>query len=83
MTDAIERRLGQREAAEFLTGLGFKTAPATLNKLRCTGGGPVFEHFGRRPLYLESALLAWAEAKTSKPRRSTSEAEQPARTTAA
>ena len=47
----FERRRDTRQAAQFLTDLGFRTAPATLNKLRCIGGGPEFELFGRRPIY--------------------------------
>jgi hypothetical protein len=61
-----------REAAAFLTAIGYRTAAATLNKLRCLGGGPEFRKFGRRPLYQEEALLSWAQARTSGPKRSTS-----------
>jgi hypothetical protein len=68
-----ERRRDTRQAAEFLTELGFKTAPAFLNKLRCVGGGPEFELFGRRPIYAEKALIEWAQARTTPPRRSTSQ----------
>ena len=68
-----ERLLDRKEAAQFLTSRGFKTAPATLAKLACLGGGPVFESFGRRPLYREDVLLAWAAARTTGPRRSTSD----------
>jgi hypothetical protein len=68
-----ERLLDRKEAAQFLTSRGFKTAPATLAKLACLGGGPVFESFGRRPLYREADLLAWAQARTTGPRRSTSD----------
>jgi hypothetical protein len=67
------RRLGRKEAAQFLTDQGYKTAPATLAKLACIGGGPTFESFGRRPLYREADLLAWAHARTTGPRRSTSD----------
>src|SRR5262249_10335514 len=73
MADYERRRRDTRQAAEFLTDLGYRTAPATLNKLRCVGGGPDFECFGRRPLYSEAALLNWAEARCTGPRRSTSE----------
>jgi hypothetical protein len=51
------KRLDTRKASAFLTDLGYTTAPATLNKLRCIGGGPKFEKFGRRPLYSENSLL--------------------------
>lgn len=78
MTDTTEtqRRLEQDEASEFLTKRGYRTAPSTLNKLRHTGGGPVYEKFGRRPLYTEEALLDWIAECTSKPRRSTSDDER-------
>ncbi len=72
MTD-LERRRDTRQAAAFLTDLGYRTAPATLNKLRCVGGGPEFESFGRRPLYREKALLKWIAARCRGPRRSTSD----------
>jgi hypothetical protein len=69
----IERRRDTRQAATFLTDLGFRTAPATLNKLRCIGGGPEFEFFGRRPLYREIALLNWVAGRCTGQRRSTSD----------
>jgi hypothetical protein len=68
-----ERRLGRKEAAQFLTDQGYKTAPATLAKLACIGGGPPFHSFGRRPLYREADLLGWAQGRTTGPRRSTSD----------
>jgi hypothetical protein len=74
-----ERRRDTRQAAAFLTEIGFRTAPATLNKLRCIGGGPEFELFGRRPIYSEKSLLEWARARTTPPRRSTSDAASEAR----
>jgi hypothetical protein len=69
----FEPRLDTRQASDFLTERGYKTAPATLNKKRCVGGGPEFELFGRRPLYKERALLEWAQARTTPPLRSTSD----------
>jgi hypothetical protein len=69
----IQRRLYRKEAAQFLTSHGYRTAPATLAKLACIGGGPIFESFGRRPLYRETELLAWAQARSTGPRRSTSD----------
>ncbi|HKM71336.1 MAG TPA: DNA-binding protein [Stellaceae bacterium] len=74
MTYDYDRRLDRKQAAQFLTERGYRTAPATLAKLACIGGGPAFESFGRRPLYREADLLAWAMAKTTGPRRSTSDA---------
>ena len=68
-----ERRLTRAEAAAFLSERGFRVAYATLNKYATVGGGPVFESFGRRPLYRPTDLMAWVAGKTSGPRRSTSE----------
>lgn len=73
MSSEVERRLDRREAAAFLTTRGFKTAVATLAKLASVGGGPVFESFGRKPLYREADLLAWVQSRSSGPRRSTSD----------
>jgi hypothetical protein len=73
MVYEYERRLGRKEAAQFLTDRGYRTAPATLAKLACLGGGPPFHSFGRKPLYREADLIAWAEARTTGPRRSTSD----------
>lgn len=67
------RRFDTKEAAQFLTNLGFKTAPSTLSKLRCVGGSPAFQSFGRKPLYTEADLLAWVAEKTSPLRRNTSD----------
>jgi hypothetical protein len=69
----VETNLDRRQAAQFLTDRGYRTAPATLAKLACIGGGPTFRSFGRKPLYREDDLVAWAEGKTTGPRRSTSD----------
>jgi hypothetical protein len=68
-----ERKFNRKEASQFLTDQGYRIAPATLAKLACVGGGPVFETWGRRPLYREADLLAWAQSRTTGPRRSTSD----------
>jgi hypothetical protein len=72
------RRLDTREASAFLTERGYATAPATLNKLRCIGGGPAFVKFGRRPLYSETSLIEWVQARTTHSLRSTSDPENKA-----
>jgi hypothetical protein len=74
MIQDSERLLSRKDAAQYLTTHGFTTAPATLAKLACLGGGPSFRSFGRKPLYRETDLIAWAQARTTGPRRSTSEA---------
>ena len=73
MQPDIERRLSRAEAAAFLSERGFRVAYATLNKYATVGGGPIFQSFGRRPLYKPTDLLAWVAEKSSSPRRSTSE----------
>jgi len=73
MAVEFEQRLDRRQAAALLTDRGYRTAPATLAKLASIGGGPTFQSFGRKPLYREADLLAWAEARTTGPRRSTSD----------
>ena len=65
--------LRRAEAAQYVTDNYFPCSPKTLAKLACIGGGPVFQSFGRKPLYREADLLAWAQAKTTGPRRSTSD----------
>lgn len=45
-----------RQAAEKLGGL----SPRTLEKWRITGEGPTFRKFGKRVLYSERELEAWA-----------------------
>ena len=67
------RRLNRREAAQWLTDRGFRTAEASLAKLATIGGGPAYEKFGRKPLYTERGLLAWVASKTTGPLRSSSD----------
>jgi len=73
MAADFECRLDRRQAADFLSAHGYRTAPTTLAKLACIGGGPTFASFSRKPLYREADLLAWARATTTGPRRSTSD----------
>lgn len=63
----------RKEAARRLTEQGLKTSAGTLTKLACVGGGPEYQIFGNRAVYTDAALTEWAQAKLSKPRRSTSE----------
>ena len=66
--------LRRRAAAEYLREQrGIPCSEKTLAKLACIGGGPIYRRFGRIPLYLIADLDAYAEAKLSKPIRSTSE----------
>lgn len=76
-THGIVRRLSRAEAAQFLAERGYQVSVATLGKYACTGGGPVYEKFGRRPLYTEKGLLEWAQGRTSPPRRHSSDLGEP------
>ncbi|SRR6266851_2759415 len=66
-----ERYLTQKEASQFLAELGLHIAPSTLSKLRCVGGGPVFQSFGRFPRYTPTRLREFALSKLSGERSST------------
>ncbi|CAM5774423.1 hypothetical protein LMIY3S_04513 [Labrys miyagiensis] len=52
---------------------GVKLAAQTLAKLRCVGGGPAFQHFGRWPLYDEADLDTWVHERLSGRKTSTSD----------
>lgn len=66
------------ESADFLTKLGFPTTKNTLQKFATVGGGPIYRLFGHRAVYQRDDLVAWAEARLSTPRRSTSDATEAA-----
>src|ERR1700730_10240242 len=66
--------LRRRAAAEYLRQRwGIPCSEKTLAKLACVGGGPAYHRFGRIPLYTVADLDEFAQAKISKPVRSTSE----------
>ena len=67
------KRYRRKEAARALTDNGYPMSVARLAKLIVEGGGPEVVYFGRYPMYPEDRLFAWAEAKLSKPVRSTTE----------
>jgi hypothetical protein len=66
--------LSRTEAADYLASRGLRIAKQTLAKFAVTGEGPMYRAFGSRVVYSTADLDAWAEARLSKPRRSTSEA---------
>ena len=49
--------LNTEDAAKKLGGL----SPRTLEKWRMTGNGPTFHKFGKKVLYAEEDLKAWAD----------------------
>jgi hypothetical protein len=66
--------LTRQDAAEFLTQRGLPVTKNQFQKLATTGGGPEYSIFGNRAVYSPENLLAWAEAKLTASRKSTSEA---------
>jgi len=70
---APPRRHRRRETAQFLSERGYTTASSTLAKYASVGGGPPFVSWGRIPLYEEPDLMAWAEGRLARKRRTTSE----------
>lgn len=67
-------RLRRKDVPEYLRiKYGIDIARTTLNKLATIGGGPAMQYSGRIPLYHKDDLDAWAEARLSKPVRSTAE----------
>jgi hypothetical protein len=60
-------------AAKWLDARGVRRTPATLRKLRCTGGGPRYRLLGQKPYYTPDDLATWIEERLSPPVRSTSE----------
>lgn len=68
--DALLTRI---QVAAALTAAGYLIKPKTLATKATRGGGPPYRVFSGRTLYRWGDALAWAEAATSAPRRSTSE----------
>lgn len=67
-------RLRRKDVPAYLAGRhGIDIAVSTLSKLATIGGGPTMQYAGRIPLYHVDDLDTWAEARLSKPVRSTSE----------
>lgn len=71
--DDPNARLRRKMTADALTAKGFPCSPATLATKAVRGGGPPYQLFGRIPLYRWGDALAWAEARLSPPRCSSSE----------
>lgn len=65
--------LSSRELSAELKKLGVTYAPAYLDKLASTGGGPEFRKFGHFRRYKLSKGWEWIEGRGSRPVRSTSE----------
>ena len=66
--------LRRKAASEYLhEAHGVERAASTLAKLAVTGGGPVFRHIGRVPLYAPDDLDAWVASKLTPRMHSTSQ----------
>jgi hypothetical protein len=70
----LKRYLTRREAASYLGERGLPVSKNTLQKFATTGGGPEYCIFGNRALYTGESLDAWAEARITRFRKSTSDA---------
>lgn len=57
----LSKFLRTHEAGAFL-----KVSPRTLEKLRITGGGPLYRKLGGRVVYALADLQAWADAGTKR-----------------
>jgi hypothetical protein len=63
-----ESLMTREQAAEYLTGLGYPTTKTLLDKLHVRKAGPPVEKlWGKRVLYLPTAVRAWAESRAKKP----------------
>ena len=69
----MESLLDSAAAAQWLTTRGVKRSPATLRKLRCLGGGPIYRLLNGKPYYTGPDLVAWIEERLSAPLHNSSE----------
>lgn len=67
--------LPRADCARALSEAGYPVSPKTLASMATRGGGPRYHKFGSRVLYRWGDAVAWAEARLSGPRSSTSEAD--------
>ena len=78
--DKAPPRMIRREAAAYLTAIGYPIAVRTLAQMAWgRSPGPPYRMFNARCLYDKTDLLAWAEARMSPKACSTSEHEDLAR----
>jgi hypothetical protein len=70
----LKRYLTRQEAASYLSERGLLVTKNTLQKFATVGGGPEYSIFGNKALYTTQNLDAWAEARLTASRKSTSEA---------
>jgi hypothetical protein len=61
-----DRWLTRKEAARFLSGLGYIISAKSLSNMSArdsAGRGPAFHRAGRNIVYLETDLRAWAHSR--------------------
>jgi hypothetical protein len=75
--------LSRKDLSNLLGSLSFPTAEGTLAKLACLGGGPPYRTFSNRAIYDPFVGLAWAYARTSRPKRFAADGAEPSETEAA
>jgi hypothetical protein len=63
-------RLNRKQAAEFLTRIGYGTTPSRLAKMASIGNGPCYRTWGRSVLYDPIEILAWAQGRERNARAS-------------
>ena len=71
--ESPEALLSRKDTAESLTAAGYPVKPATLATKATRGGGPPYQLFGTKPLYRWGNALAWAQARLSPLRGTTSD----------
>jgi hypothetical protein len=62
--DVDDKPMDTVAASKALAAMGFPYAVASLDRMRCVGGGPRFLKHGPRVFYRPSALREWIVAKT-------------------
>jgi len=65
--------LDRSGAADYIKAKGVPISAGTLRKYATVGGGPRFQHFGRRVVYNPADLDAWIASRLSGPVSSTSD----------
>ncbi len=64
----MKKYLTKLQAAEYLTQTrGLPVSQRTLSQLITYGGGPIYQKFGKRVVYTQASLDAWADTKLSNP----------------
>ena len=64
--------LNRAETADYINSLGLPISKLTLQKYATVGGGPKYQRFGHRAVYLASEINTWVRNKITAPMASTS-----------